>query len=78
MGIEGEHLLVHETRLAIAHRLADEPLEEGEPLSQALRMPLHTDDGFELSALHRLNDAIGRDGCDAEAVARLTYCLMME
>ena len=78
MRIEGEHLLVHETRLAIAHRLADEPLEEGEPLSQALRMPLHTDNGFELGALHRLDDAIGRGGCDAEAVARLAYCLMME
>ena len=41
-------------------------------------MPLHTDDGFELGALHRLDDAIGRGGCDAEAVARFAYCLMME
>ena len=78
MGIEREHTLMGMTSLTIAAGLANEPLEKGQTVGHTLRMPLHADDRLILTALYRLDDAVGRFGDDAELAAWLFYCLVVE
>ena len=78
VGVEGEHAVVHLVGMMIGQCLFDEPVEQGHALFEALRMPLHADDGFELIALHSLDDVVGRLGGDAELGSRLANGLMVE
>ena len=78
MGVECQHAVMRMTSLTITASLSHEPLEKRQTVSQAFRMPLHTEDRLILAALDGLNDAVGRFGDDAELAARLLYSLMVE
>ena len=78
MGVEREHPIMHTVGLTVGTRLTHEPLEEGLPRFKTLRMPLHTQHRFILTALHRLNDAVRRTSYDTEPWTWLRNGLMME
>ena len=78
MRVEGEHAVVGLMRCPIVGGMAHEPLEQRSTSLEALRMPLDTDDGFELAALYRLDDAVGGAGTDPETGSRLADGLVVE
>ena len=78
MGIEGKHPVVGAMGLTVEGGFANEPLEERQSLFQTLRMPLDTNNRFELGALHSLDNTIGRHGHRTKFIARRGNGLMME
>ena len=58
MGVKGQHAVVYLMGMVIGQSLLDEPMEQGHTLLETLRMPLHTDNGLILVALHRLDDIV--------------------
>ena len=78
VGVEGEHTVVDLLGLAPGFGTTNEPLEEGCSLSEALGMPLDTEDGLILAALDGLDDTIGSHGRSTETGTAIGHGLMVE
>ena len=64
--------------LTVGLGLADEPLEQGQSLLHALRMPLNAKDALELGTLDGLDDAVLGRSHNAELIASIADSLVVE
>ena len=83
VGVESNIAEVEGAGPVVERRLGGQPCEERvgvcvAPVAHPFRVPLDTDDGLEVAALHRLDDAVGREGHGPEVLARAAYSLMVE
>ena len=78
VGVEGKDAIVEPMGLTIVLSLLHEPLEQRQTALHALRMPLDTQDGLELTALHRLDDTVRSCRHDTELFSWVADGLMVE
>ena len=78
MRVKGEDTAVRAASLTILPCFAYQPLEDGQTVCQAFRMPLYTHDALVLGALHGLDDVVFGACCDAEAFSRIIDRLVVE
>jgi hypothetical protein len=78
VGIERQCTVVQTLSLTEGAGFAHQPLEEGQTVGEALGMPLYTEDGFVLSTLYRLNDAVDSSSHHTELRTGIGYCLVVE
>ena len=76
--VERQHTTMDVAGAAVLLGLANKPLEDGQTIVQALGVPLYTQDGLVLRALHGLYDAVVRTRYDTEARTWVVDSLVVE